>query len=304
VARKFPRTVGLIAAGTTLTAAAVGLPAAGAGAAVRSPGVRAALPSPPLLSATINKKGLALTGPSTFAPGRVALSLKSVGDEHSVEVVSFRSGYTFAKYKADVLAFAKSGSPTGPTKAGLKHLDNAIAHTTLYGGLDAGGGQTLIGSVVLPKAGAYWIYNDTNVPVQPRKLTVTGPAATRATPPSSATVTARNGDRFGGSATLPAKGTITFTNVSTNSPHFLVLQHVKAGTTRQQVLTFLRNGANGNPSFGLEGGASTDAISPGHAQTLTYSVPNGAYVEMCFFPDPITGIPHAIMGMVRIVHLK
>jgi hypothetical protein len=304
MSRRLQRTVRVVAAGTTLTAAAIGLGAGGAGAAVRSPGVRAGAPSPPLLKATISKKGLALSGPRTFAPGRIAISLKSVGNEYTAELVSFRPGYTFAKFKADVGAFAASAGPNGPTKAGLKHLDNAIAHSTLYGGLDAVAGQTLTGTFVLPKAGTYWLYNDTELPAQPKKLTATGPAVTRATPASSATVTAKNGDRFGGAATLPATGTITFRNVSTNSPHFLDLQHVKAGTTRQQVLTFLLNGANGEPSFGLNGQANTDAISPGHAQTLTYSLPKGEYVEMCFFPDPVTGIPHALMGMIRVVHLK
>ena len=48
----------------------------------------------------------------------------------------------------------------------------------------------------------------------------------------------------------------------------------------------------------------TDAISPGYAQTLNYSLPAGEYVELCFFPDPKTGIPHAFMGMVKTVQLK
>jgi hypothetical protein len=33
-------------------------------------------------------------------------------------------------------------------------------------------------------------------------------------------------------------------------------------------------------------------------------LPAGDYAEMCFFPDLKTGMPHAMMGMVRIVHLS
>jgi hypothetical protein len=100
---------------------------------------------------------------------------------------------------------------------------------------------------------------------------------------------------------LPAKGTITFSNTATNSPHFLVLQHVKEGTTRQQVIKALNS--NGAPGFILKESLGTDVVSPGHSQTLTYTLPAGEYVEMCFFPDLQTGMPHALMGMVRVVHL-
>ena len=206
--------------------------------------------------------------------------------------------------EADIKAFDKSEGPEGPTKAGLKHLDRAIAHADLLGGLDAVSGQSLTGTAVFPKAGTYYAYNDSGAfPVQFKKLTVTAASTPPAAAPSSATVKAVNGDRFAGASTLPAKGTITFKNASTQSPHLLGLLHVKEGTTRAQVLKALLSN-NQNPSFGLKGQAGTDAVSPGNSQTLTYSLPKGEYVEICFFPDPKTGIPHAFMGMIRVVQLK
>ncbi len=108
-----------------------------------------------------------------------------------------------------------------------------------------------------------------------------------------AKVTALTDERFGGAVTLPASGTITFRNRSTTAPHFLSLQHVKEGTTRGQVLASF---STGNTSYALSGDANTDAVSPGQAMTLTYHVPKGEYVEVCFFPDLKTGIPHAIMA--------
>jgi hypothetical protein len=222
-----------------------------------------------------------------------------------VQLVSFKPGFTFADLVADVKAFGKSQGPTGPTKAGIKHLDDAIAHTTLFGGLDAVAGQTLTGTVVLPKAGTYYAYNDSgSFPVQAQALTVTAPSGPTASPASAATVAAVNGYRFGGASTLPATGTITFKNASTQSSHLLELQHVKSGTTRAQVLKSLLNMSNSTPSLARKGSAGTDAVSPGHSETITYSLPKGEYVELCFFPDPKTGIPHAFMGMIRIVHLK
>ena len=159
--------------------------------------------------------------------------------------------------------------------------------------------------MTLPKAGTYYLYNDSgDLPAQAKKLTVTGPEAKRAKPQSSATVKATSAKRFAGATTLPAHGTITFKNVSTNSPHFLDLQHVKQGTTRKQVIDFLNSGVQKEPSWGRQGQAGTDVVGEGQSQTLSYKLPKGEYVEWCFFPDLQTGMPHALMGMVRVVHLK
>jgi hypothetical protein len=54
----------------------------------------------------------------------------------------------------------------------------------------------------------------------------------------------------------------------------------------------------------LDGSTGTDTLTTGESQTLTYSLPKGEYVELCFFPDPMTGMPHALMGMIGIVHLQ
>jgi len=93
-----------------------------------------------------------------------------------------------------------------------------------------------------------------------------------------------------------------FKNVSTESPHLLVLLHVKEGTTRKQFI----NGLQGNrqPDFVLPGDQSLELLSTNHAQVVQLHLPAGLYAEMCFFPDPKTGMPHAFMGMVRMVHVN
>ena len=103
---------------------------------------------------------------------------------------------------------------------------------------------------------------------------------------------------------LPAKGTIEFYNKATNSPHFLFLMHVKKGTTRKTMIKALQSGPGQGPNIFRNGSLGTDVIFTGHSQTLTYDLPAGDYAEVCFFPDLKTGMPHAFMGMVRIVHLK
>jgi hypothetical protein len=55
--------------------------------------------------------------------------------------------------------------------------------------------------------------------------------------------------------------------------------------------------------LGLAGGVQTDLLGEEVSQTLTYHLPEGEYVEMCFFPDLQTGMSRALMGMVGIATL-
>jgi hypothetical protein len=301
MSRTFRNSVSLGAAAL----AAAGLVGAGGAAAVSAPHAHPALAATPKLSVTMSKKQFSLTGPRTFQAGRVAVSLKAEKGDHTIQIVSFKKGYTFAHLRSDLLAFGEGQGPTGESKSGLRHLNNAVRHTHLYGGFDADN-QTISGTVVLPKAGKYVLYDDSSeLPARPKTLTVTGPEVARATPHSDATVIATSAKRFRGSKTLPSHGTITFKNESTNSPHMLILQHVKQGTTRKEVISFLNSGSNGNPPFGRAGSANTDILGEGQSQTLTYHhLPKGEYVELCFFPDLQTGMPHAAMGMVNVVTVK
>jgi hypothetical protein len=283
--------------------AAVGGVTSGAVAAPATVHVHAAASSPSL-HATINKHGLKLKGSRHIQASRVTISLKAVGGERELAIARFKKGYSFAKLVRDETYFGThTGSNGAPTKKAIKRLDHAIKVTTFAGGLDVQAGLTSTETLVMTK-GKYVVYNDGgNVPANPITVTVAGATHNTKAPKTSATVfMQKNQNRFGGSKVLPAKGTITVTNHNIHSPHFLVLAHVKKGTTRKQVLQGLQS--NGPPSFALPGGTGTDALSMGQSQTLSYSTPKGSYVELCFFPDPKTGIPHAFMGMIRLVTVK
>jgi hypothetical protein len=282
----------------------VGLVGTGIGGAAGSTRAGSAVQATPKLKVTISKTSLTLNGPKKFAPGRVALSLKAVGGDRTVAIARFAGSYTFSDLRADLKAFGQGQGPTGESKAGLKALNHAVNHTTLYGGLDVDK-ATASGTVVLPKAGTYVLWNDSgNLPVEPRTLTVSGPVAKRAAVHSTATVTTTNAKRFSGATVLPAHGTLTFKDKATNSPHMLIIQHVKAGTTRKQVVDYFNAGVDTPPPWGLPGGANAAIVSPGQSMTVNTDMPAGTYFETCFFPDLQTGMPHAFMGMVRIVTAK
>jgi hypothetical protein len=301
MSRTLRTSLGLAAA----TTVALGLVASGAGSAISAPrGHQAALAHTPKLRVTISKHTFHVAGPKTFRAGRVAISLKVAGGEEAFQVAQLKKGYTYGDLKADIIGFGSTVSQTTgmATPAGMKHLHNALRHTTLLGGLDTVPGTTENGTVMLARPGKYIVYHDNQgLPQQHVTLTVTGPKAKRATPRSTATVIAMTNRRFGGAKVLPDHGIIKFTNHSTESPHFLVLQQVKPGTTRKQVLQALESSAP--PTIFLAGAAETDAISQGQSMTLTLDLPKGTYAEACFFPDPGSGkgTPHAFMGMVNIV---
>lgn len=288
---------------TLAVAAAGALLASTAAPAIGTPHARSTLVSTPQLVVTMSGKHSAVnvTGPHRFSAGRVGVTLTAGKGEQAFEIFRLRNGYTLHDFDSDLQKF---GSSQQPTPAGLKAFNRLVRHTVFCGGLDSGAGhKTVSGSLVLPTADTYYMFNDSNGPdpsITPVKLHVTARVGGRVTPAFSAVIKAVNAKRFRGSTHLPASGTIEFKNVSTNSPHLMYLQHVKKGTTRKQVIkSFKSNG----PGPELPGNVGLDVISPGHSATLTYTLPAGDYAVACFFPDLKTGMPHAFMGMVRIVHL-
>jgi hypothetical protein len=244
-----------------------------------------------------------VSGPRTFSAGRLNLVLHAKKGDQDFAVLRLHSGYTLAKLAKD---FGTVFSSEDPTPASIKAINRIARRTTFVGGIESGTGhKTVKGSVVLAKPGTYYVIDLDPAAPKPVKLHVTAKAGTRTAPTASAHVTAVNAHRFRGSTNLPASGTIEFTNKATNSPHFLNLLHVKDGTTRKDVLkAFQCGGPDCAPPPFLRDSVGTDVLHPGKSQMLTYTLPAGDYAELCFFPDLKTGMPHAFMGMVRIVHLS
>jgi hypothetical protein len=109
-------------------------------------------------------------------------------------------------------------------------------------------------------------------------------------------------DRFISPRTLPARGTVTVQNVA-NTIHFMSIDPVKPGTTDKQIQAVYDSGSQ--PTFFLNGpSVGMDVLSPGRQLQLTYNLPPGTYVLQCFVADDVTGMPHAIMGMHKVVTLR
>jgi hypothetical protein len=258
------------------------------------------------LQIALTDHGFYVDGPRTFPAGLVHVSFENAKSKQdgTIAIIALAAGHSWHGFRSELgVAFQNLFAPHGNKKKGLKALNGVLSYTTGYGGLDVAAGDVTEGTVLLSSPGTqYFLYDDSGqLPNRPKLLTTTAAAGPQTLPTTSATVVAQTNRRFGGAKVLPHNGTITFENNSTESPHFLVLQQVKDGTTRKQAIAALQS--NGPGPF-LRHEQASDVVTYGHAMNMHVHMPAGTYVEMCFFPDPQTGMPHALMGMVRIVHLS
>jgi len=117
-------------------------------------------------------------------------------------------------------------------------------------------------------------------------------------------VTPTSADRFIAPSRWPHHGTYLFHNVA-DTIHFMAIVPVKAGTTDRQIQAFFNSGSQSQPPFFRNGpSGGNDVVSPGKTIQVSYNLPRGTYVLLCFIADDVTGIPHAIMGMHLVIRLK
>lgn len=235
----------------------------------------------------VAKKTINVRGANDLRAGRVKVEVKGAG---VAEIVMFKRGYDIDDLMKDVAA-ANQGD--------IKALKHALANTTFLGGFEAGGS----GTVVLPRAGDYFVFSFAS---RGHGAFSAGAVKKAPKPTVDGALIAKAGPIWAGSTTFPAAGTFNFKNKDQTVPHFVILQQVVEGTTTDQVLESLQNeGPNSPPPpFALPAGLETASISSGRSMTVDYDLPPGQYVVMCFFPDPnMGGMPHALMGMLRMIHL-
>ena len=285
--KRLRRTVAVVSA-VALASTPLLLSPTGANASGHPATSRAATPH---ITATVTKTTIKIAGADGLRAGRVKLSVKGKG---TAEFAMFKSGYDADDFAADLNKFG--------AKNDIKALKHALANTQILGGFASGGS----GTIVFPRAGSYTPFSvGERGAVLGDPVVVRGPVRTSSVPKTDGTIIAKNGPSWGGSSQLPMKGRFLFKNRgNTGVPHFVILQQVVEGTTTDQVLAYLQSGVETPPPWGLQAGLETGSLSPGRSMTVNYDLPAGQYVIMCFFPDPnMGGMPHALMGMLRMIHL-
>jgi hypothetical protein len=238
--------------------------------------------------------------------GRVTFSVRSTNAASGSAITLFRpkSGHTKSEVLGD-LAEEFSQDPSTSAK-GTRDL---VADTLVYGLADVSPARkALITRTVRP--GTYYLMDLGNPPQSgpPATTTLTVKAHTGYRAASlhrhaRATIKMTSADRFKVKGRLPAKGTIKVRNTS-DTLHFVAMQRVKRGTTDKQVQQYFDSGAPGAPPWAVQSPQmGTDVLSPGQSVNLTYRLHRGTYVLMCFIADDKTGMPHAFMGMHKVVRL-
>ncbi|MEY9966779.1 hypothetical protein ABIA33_004844 [Streptacidiphilus sp. MAP12-16] len=89
--------------------------------------------------------------------------------------------------------------------------------------------------------------------------------------------------------------------------HEMQLRPVKVGTTDKQIQEFfdaIKRGKQSPPSPFTGPPTGLGALSPDHSALIqAHGLQPGTYVLLCFIPDDHVGVPHAFLGMHKIVKL-
>ncbi|MGW2858506.1 hypothetical protein [Streptomyces sp. NPDC001205] len=89
--------------------------------------------------------------------------------------------------------------------------------------------------------------------------------------------------------------------------HEMQLQPVAPGTTDAEIQAYFDRVAAGNPGPAPFTGPALGigAVSPGHSVLLrAHRLPPGRYALLCFIPDDKNGVPHAFLGMHKVLELS
>lgn len=246
----------------------------------------------------LTKHGPVVSGPTIWSPGLVQIRATSQENDQEVTLLRLRPGYSYADFLADG---RKAHGRSAGARAALAHV---FANVIFAGGVDLFRGRSA-GFGVDVRPGSYYLGEMTSRP-QLTLIRVAGAPSSERTA-SAATINAtRSGYRIDGR--LPAHGTITFANTSTE-PQRVNLIPVAPGTTRAQVLRYLRaTGGRDNappPPFARRGPQiGTADLSPHRRMQLSYRLPAGTYVAIDFDQDARNGRPQALEGMVAVVTLR
>jgi hypothetical protein len=244
----------------------------------------------PTITATIAGQRVSLRGVNGLHAGRARIGIKGKG-HNSVTFGTLKPGYPMPQFLKDLRGFNTNN---------LKAIRRVYANVDALGGLSPG--QT--GTIAFPHPGEYFAVLANGRVSRPTMFTV-GSKRRTATPRVDGRIIAEDGPGWRGSTALPASGTLMFKNTATQPLlHFVAMQRVAEGTTVDQVLQAFQDDQGPKPDWARSGSLETDVLSPHRAMTVNYDVPPGQYVVMCFMPDPKTGMPHVLMGMIEMIHFE
>ncbi len=245
-----------------------------------------------MVSVSIDSAG-AVTMPSVVAPGVTTFKITTARKSSAFQLVALASGYTVEQAEADV--------ENGLEKNRLKALVRFEANATLLGGASATSDTSGKLAVDLDP-GSYYALDTNKSGAVWLPFSVSG-AETGASLPAGATLKAIDSTTWAKRPmSIPTHGWLRFKNRADQN-HFVGMGKLLPGKTLKDFADSLKGG--GRPPLDFRFGIDTGVMSPGHDMATKYRVPRGDYVLVCFWPDAsMGGMPHAFMGMYRLVKVR
>jgi len=282
------------AATALLMTAAVGLAASGGAAEAAGTHHAGAKASKSLtMKITSTKKGPVLSK-HRIRPGFTTFKLvHKSGGQAALELLRLKSGYSFKHLSRDVPKI------TGES-VDLKALRRIERNVVFYGGMDVSKKvPSAKFAADVDRAGKYYVVNI--FAGGHASFLAKGHHQRRSHPSADGRINAAAGNVWQSKGTLAHKGWMRTTN-NANEPHFVELDGVVDTATDQDVADWFNNPA-GPPTWMSGTSFNTEVISPGHTFYWKFSLPTGRYAIDCFFPSKVNGMPHAFMGMYKVVTL-
>jgi hypothetical protein len=260
-----------------------------AGVVAASPAVAAA--PVPTVVVHVNSKHVSLSTGNRLHAGRTMFKVVTGKGDHTLQIARLRNGYSLAQAGSDLpKAFS------GDVKA-IRRVDRNIV---FRGGAETRPGKPGWFAVSLPPG--QFVFTDQNSNAF-TIVKVFGKSPVRQRVPTHGRlITAYTYGFVTHPATLPHAGWLQFRNRA-DQPHFVEFQHVKPGTTNAQVRRAFKHPSQGQPSFALPGSYGFGVLTQGQSSAQYINLRPGKYLIACFWPDFRTGMPHAFMGMWKLLNL-
>jgi len=274
------RKAGALALGTAMTAAAL--------VAVSAP-AEAAAPAPvPTITVHMSSNRIALSSGNTIHAGRIVFKVVTGKGDHTLQIARLRNGYTLQQAGADL-----NKAFSGDIKA-IRRVDSNIV---FRGGAEARPNKPGAMAVELPAGQFVFIDQNSNAFTM---VKVVGKATPRQTLPNRSRIALFTYGFDTMPTAIPHSGWTLVTNRA-DQPHFLEIQHVKSTTTGADVRRLFRGGKD---TISLPGRTTMGVLTQGQHEGFHYDLPRGKYLIACFWPDRFTGMPHAFMGMWKLIILN
>ncbi|WP_037603746.1 hypothetical protein [Streptacidiphilus rugosus] len=221
---------------------------------------------------------------------------------HSLQGFQLRKGHTLAQLLVDINK-AISNTPA-TAAAGIR----GVAKDALLVGGTAVEPSTAVSSTIPLRAGTYWFFDFNQVfahqQVNFHEVQVHGDFEDAPLHFAAVVkqVETKNGPRFVAPDSFNTDNNVLVENHA-DEIHELSFQRVKPGVTDKD-LTKVFNGTSTMNPFAENGSRGLAPMSPGRVQLLHFDPVGGRYAMLCFIPDDKLGIPHAFLGMHRIIRLR